>query len=110
MKKVFVYGTLKRGHGNHRLLKDSKFLGEASIKSDMYSLGAFPAISGKGEREAYGEVFEVDEPTMERLDRLEGYPHFYNRKVVETQHGTAWVYYIEGLGGDGSALIADGRW
>ncbi len=26
---VFVYGTLKREHGNHRALEGSKFLGEA---------------------------------------------------------------------------------
>ena len=34
---VFVYGTLKRGHGNHRELEGATFLGEAQTV-DRYAL------------------------------------------------------------------------
>jgi hypothetical protein len=34
---VFAYGTLKRGHGNHRHLEDATFLGEA-VTAASYAL------------------------------------------------------------------------
>jgi gamma-glutamylcyclotransferase (GGCT)/AIG2-like uncharacterized protein YtfP len=42
-----------------------------------------------------GEVYEVDEPTMDRLDMLEGYPSFYNRVEIPTDYGLAWMYYLD---------------
>ena len=98
MNIVFVYGTLKEGEGNHRLLETAEFIREDQLKGwDMYSLGGFPAIT-QGSGEIYGELYAVDDATMQRLDVLEGYPSFYNRMLVKTRAGIrAWVYYIEQL-------------
>ena len=92
---VFVYGTLKKGMGNHDLLGDSDFLGECVIPGTLINLGAFPAyIITEEKGTVTGEVYELKEPVFLTLDRLEGYPDFYNRVLRETPFGEAWVYYI----------------
>jgi gamma-glutamylaminecyclotransferase len=81
MHKVFVYGTLKKGYGNHRLLKDSTFLGNALTfeKFTLYD-GGFPYLGRYGASQIIGEVYEVDDDTLSDLDRLEGVGHnFYDR-------------------------------
>lgn len=97
--KVAVYGTLKQGHGNHTLLRDATYIGATVTEPTftMYNLGAFPAIEAEGDTPISVEVYEVDDDTFERLDRLEGYPNFYNRRVVDTEYGKAWIYFIQGL-------------
>ena len=101
-KKVFVYGSLKQGFGNHRLLESATFLGLDTTPPDytMYSLGGFPGIIPKGNTPIQGEVYEVDQDQFERLDMLEGYPSFYNRKLIDTAHGDAWIYYLNGDDGE----------
>jgi len=98
MEKIFVYGTLKGrvdefGAGENK----PKFLGEARIEGwDMYRVSSFPAIV-KGEGTVYGELWEVDESTLRKLDHYEGVPELYTRQQVNvlTKDGKvtkAWVY------------------
>lgn len=96
LKKVVVYGTLKQGFGNHRLLANSKYLGVHTIPDGytMYSLGGFPAIVEGGDRPVVAEVYEVDRETLIRLDGLEGHPNWYCRKTIPTQYGEADVYVM----------------
>lgn len=94
---VFVYGTLKRGYGNHSVMRRAKgrLIGKhvTEPKWTMHHLGAYPGISQGGHTEITGEVYEVD--SLLPLDVLEGYPHFYNRTLIETQYGPAWVYFLK---------------
>lgn len=95
--KLLVYGTLKRGYSNHVILGDSELLGITTITSDLYlvDLGPFPAaIPGPDMYNIIGEVYEIDDETLARCDRLEGYPYFYNRSRVETEFGEAWIYHF----------------
>lgn len=94
---VFVYGTLKKGFGNNRLLKDSEFVGTFRTPPDfhMVSLGGFPGVIDKGSTPISGEVYKVTKPVMDRLDSLEGYPSFYTRKQIPTEFGAAWVYMLD---------------
>lgn len=60
------------------------------------------------------ELLEVDEATMERLDRLEGYPNLYDRRKVtvslpDGQADTAWVYVMNRLP-DRARVIPGGDW
>ena len=41
-----------------------------------------------------GRVWEVNEDTFQVLDQIEGYPDFYDRKLVHTTEGKAWMYYL----------------
>jgi gamma-glutamylcyclotransferase (GGCT)/AIG2-like uncharacterized protein YtfP len=79
-KYLFVYGTLKKGEGNHRLLKDCEYVCDAELWDHrMYSLGGFPGIVPDDYHEGnpaiiLGEIYLVDkEDTWDRLDGLEGY-------------------------------------
>lgn len=106
--KVFVYGSLKSGFGNHGLFRhydDNTFLGEAKTSQntfDMFSFGAYPACVREA-LEGYkiqGEVYLVGPNTLHALDRLEGNGTFYNREMVSVtmdEDGTttqAWMYLL----------------
>lgn len=113
MDKVFVYGTLLTGENNNRLLSSSELLGEATADGfDMYSLGGFPACVENEESKipVKGEVWKVDPDTMTRLDMLEGYPSFYDRKEIPTEFGTAWIYTMNRAANGRNALIKTGSW
>ena len=99
---VAVYGTLKRGHGNHRAyLEDSKFMGRGKTK-DKYPLvvSGLPYLiekKGKGHNVEV-EVYKVDDETLNRLDILEGHPDWYKRKQIDIKLTTgavvsAWIYF-----------------
>lgn len=96
VKMVFVYGTLKGGHYNNPVMDraNGRLIGKYTTDPEftMVSLGAYPAVLEGGTTGIVGEVFEVDSLTP--LDRLEGYPGFYNRKVIDTVYGPAWVYFL----------------
>ena len=99
LNKVFVYGTLKSGgalRGIDKLSDQSVLIGKAITEYpdyDMLDLGAFPGVVS-GKKFIQGEVWEVDEDTFHILDHIEGYPSFYNRKMVHTTEGKAWMYYL----------------
>lgn len=100
---VGVYGSLKKGYYNHRVLGDSKLLG--TIKTNpaftMYSLGPFPALSRNGNTAIHMEIYEVDEQTLHRLYRLEGYSgtrgskhNMYDTMDIDTPYGKAEIFYM----------------
>lgn len=82
---IFVYGTLRRGLGNHFLLRDSRYVAEAvsSPRYSMVDLQAFPGILPFGMTSIVGEVYEVRPEVLADLDRLEGCPCFYNRQEID---------------------------
>ena len=106
MNLVFVYGSLKKGFGNHRLLENSKYIAKGGTVSegfDMGSCGGFPGVTSGGEYRIYGELYEVDDDTFERLDTLEGNGHFYEREEIDIMSISqpaarvykAWIYILD---------------
>jgi len=108
----FVYGTLKQGFHNHRVMKHAggEFVGEATLSgATMYSLGGFPGIVlDDSDNTVVGEVYSVKD--FAPLDYLEGYPSFYDRKVVETSLGKAWVYFLPQSSVKGLSVVKNGVW
>ncbi|MBM9514691.1 gamma-glutamylcyclotransferase family protein [Desulfogranum marinum] len=103
---IFVYGTLKRGYSNHRFLADSKFLGTGKTREKyaMYVSGIPFVIVSEPVSQIHGELYEVDDQTLYKLDQLEGHPHWYQREQVEicldnnfsqSSTVTAWIYFNE---------------
>lgn len=76
MTRVFVYGTLKHGGGNHALLAGQQLLGVASTGPGftLYSLGDYPGMVRAPDDQAgvTGEVWAVDDACLRQLDELEG--------------------------------------
>jgi gamma-glutamylcyclotransferase (GGCT)/AIG2-like uncharacterized protein YtfP len=106
---VAVYGSLKRGFGNHKRLSQTKIEFEGFIKGgfDMYSLSSYPALCVNPDSD-FGidvEVYPLDEQLLKSLDSLEGYPNFYTRDLVWVRPYdspndlySCWVYYIVNKG------------
>lgn len=99
---VFVYGTLKQGHGNHRLLEGSMYLGVAESVTEgvLYDWGcpAFThsqlAISEAPIASVRGELYKVTPDILLILDRLEGHPDFYYRVQIPIKNKShAWCYF-----------------
>lgn len=105
---VAVYGTLRKGFHNHVLLEGSKFLGETKTepKFNMYG-NLIPWITNNGDTSIAIEVYEVEEETFQRLDWLEGYPSYYDRQVIDTEFGEAWIYFRYGAAEN---KISSGDW
>lgn len=102
---VFVYGTLKKGFSNHRLLASSELLGAARTvnKYAMYTTGVPIVVKDESVSEIFGELYRVDEATLVYLDSLEGHPDWYRREMVDVllleddregqQAERAWIYF-----------------
>ena len=106
METVFVYGTLKRAHGNHRLLADSKYIATGLTKSKfvMYEDGIPYVSKSFALTNISGELYEVSKATLDNLDMLEGHPIWYKREktIIKTidKNGNvklinAWLYFNE---------------
>jgi len=92
---VAVYGTLRKGSGNHRLLLNSELVSTERLKGFlMKSAGGFPVVF-HGNSEITVEVYEVPISDMKYLDGLECHPTWYRRELVNTSKGKAWMYIMQ---------------
>lgn len=86
MIRVFVYGTLKRGGGNHSYLAGQQFLGAARTPPGftLYSLGDYPGMVRAPADTAgvAGELWAVDVGCLLRLDELEGVAEKLYKRVA----------------------------
>lgn len=84
---LFVYGTLKRGQTNHRLIRNQKFVRKAGTlpKYRLYDLGPYPALVRDLENglSVRGEIWDVAPDAFGELDKLEDVPAQYVREPIE---------------------------
>ena len=99
LTRVGVYGTLKQGHGNHRLLEHVERADVGHVSGHRLYQSGIPFLVPDltSEYDVLVELYDVDDVTLQRLDSLEGHPRCYCRKELEVslQDGsstTAWVY------------------
>lgn len=99
--KVFVYGTLKRGYGNNRLLERAVFMTEAMTvdKFDMINSGFPVLVPSEHGLPVKGEVYDIgtDQVILDALDRLEGEGVMYDRRNIrvswpDDEQATVGVY------------------
>lgn len=108
MERVFVYGTLLSGFENNFYLRNAKLIGKAFSKEKYHMTTSFiPFVTNDGHKNSsyiYGEVYEVEEIDLKRIDHLEGHPHMYERKMVDVRLDDGsivkcWLYFYNGSGG-----------
>lgn len=81
--KLAVYGTLKKGKSNHKLIEHCYFYGTYYLGSEFcLTVGGLPYVQRKPGHGVLVEIYEVDDETIKLLDRLEGHPTFYTREDV----------------------------
>lgn len=103
-KHLFVYGTLKKGRSNHRLLEAATFIGPAVSLGTNFVMDRICVneVEDGPSAPVKGELYLV--PTARewlRLDRLESHPHVYRRKIrnfltpADGKQYDAWIYMWE---------------
>lgn len=123
LEYYFVYGTLKQGHGNNRILQQSstaKFIENAITEPNftMISLGAFPGVIEGGNTAIHGEIWSVeDDETKRRLDSLEGYyknnpeSSLYIKQQIKLNDKTVNIYILNRVyNNTTNIIIKNGIW
>lgn len=97
-RRLFVYGTLRRGGSNDiaRLVPDAMFVAEASMRGRLYDLGEYPAlVADENAGWVAGEIYTVPESAWPTLDALEEVvtperpDGYYFRVVAKVRMGVA---------------------
>lgn len=98
---VFVYGSLRRGTAGAMSVRfpEATYAAEGKVRGRLYDLGAYPGLLLDGSASMVsGEVYEVDDDTLRRLDEFE-LTSDYSRKRVEVELGSertqCWIYVPE---------------
>jgi len=103
MNTVFIYGTLKQGHGNHFMLGDSEFIGNAVTEENYLLLEqGLPFLIKDTQHEysrlIHGELYSITDKKLSELDDLEGHPYFYKRELAWVSMNDSvyhtWVYFL----------------
>lgn len=88
--KIAVYGTLKKGYGNNRLLADATFIEEKIIKGyKLYYSGgvsSFPVAAHSPDDKMSAEIFDIGETPnsiLRNMDWLEGNGFMYHRTIID---------------------------
>jgi gamma-glutamylaminecyclotransferase len=113
-----VDGSLRLGMTDHHIIANQTYLG--SFHSDpvyyMFSLSTFPAVIENGDTSIYFEVYEVNGPIMDRLNRLNSYnagtkvDNFYDLKIIETPYGEAQAYFFNKKINENNSIVLCGDW
>ena len=115
---VFVYGSLRRGNAGAMSVRfpNAVYVAEGRVRGSLYDLGEYPGLVMDGAASfVTGEVYQVDDDTLNRLDKFE-LTSDYSRKQVEVEHGLertdCWIYVPDRVAeffGD-HELIESGDW
>ena len=82
---VFTYGTLLKGERNHHLIDDNDYVCDATVNGFiMFNLGRYPGIY-HGNGTILGEIYLVDDITLNKLDELEEEGSLYIREIVKAK-------------------------
>lgn len=108
---IFAYGTLRRSQRNHFMLRSAAFLGLHVTEPCyiMLDLDTYPGVICGGHCTITGELYRVTPATLATLDELEDYPNLYDRAVLKTTRGRAWIYLYRHHSGR-ERVIAGGDW
>lgn len=101
LTRVFVFGTLKKGYGNHWRLQH--LVGVDAVTKDRYQMQAhgIPFVLHGDVAQVRGEVYECDAEILQQLDQLEGYdPKYhgqcaYNRTEIDVLIGPSFTVPIK---------------
>lgn len=115
MALVFVYGTLKTGERNfEKYMQHATSLGQTCTMEPSYLMGHHKSASSENSitpgvvradhdgHHVHGEVFEISDAGIARLDALEGIggDTYYREEIMLEDGRSAWIYRRYGYGAD----------
>ncbi|WP_353236770.1 gamma-glutamylcyclotransferase family protein [Limnohabitans sp.] len=71
MTSLFIYGTLMPGLRLEAEMHGARFMGPAQVPGRLFDVGRYPGFL-TGDGLVTGEVYEVDDAHLARLDGVEG--------------------------------------
>ena len=71
MTLLFIYGTLLPGLRLEAEMHGARFVGAAEVLGRLVDVGRFPGLL-LGDSQVTGEIYEVDDAHLARLDGVEG--------------------------------------
>jgi gamma-glutamylcyclotransferase (GGCT)/AIG2-like uncharacterized protein YtfP len=94
-RRLFVYGSLRRGGQHHDLLRGACYSGEVETRPGyaLYQQGDYPALA-EGSGVVAGELWLVHDALLRELDVFEGCPELYQRGEVVLCDGSRAVAYL----------------
>jgi len=113
---VFVYGTLRRGGAGAMLERfpNARFIADAKVSGSLYDLGAYPGLLlNQSNSTVTGEVYEVDDQTLNELDDFEASTNYWRKQVeilLGAQSRMGWTYEPNPEFHSLRALITSGDW
>lgn len=87
MTTVFVYGSLTTNRKYHQYyLQGKPFLGKGFLNDyKKYILGGLDGILPEKGEQVQGEVYEVDQAALAKLDFFHNIGTMFNRKIVDVK-------------------------
>ncbi|WP_274362838.1 gamma-glutamylcyclotransferase [Paenibacillus thermotolerans] len=125
--KVFVYGSLQKGMGNHRIVQRYvRSVQNASMRGWMFNLGCYPGVV-VGSGVVHGQLLELSQPerALSAMDILEGFQepeHPRNlfervKTIVSLDHGQTaecFAYILHDRNKaeicESAAFLPSGKW
>lgn len=92
---IAVYGTLRRGDGNHRYLRGQKLLSTERVEGfEMFNLGGSYPYIARGGDDITVELYDVTEDVLAPIENMERGAGYQMCKV-KTTLGLADIFYME---------------
>ena len=99
---VGVYGTLKRGESNHRIIEAAYCIGLGYVNGHkLVSYGNYPVMTPDDEnpsRELPVELYAVTDAQLLAMDDLVVHPHYHERSKLTAMGAPVgadpWVYVV----------------
>ena len=95
---LFVYGSLRNGYPNHRLLEGAAFIGNGTTEASLHVRDEV-LMAHHGPGTLRGEIYRLrDLDHLRRLDTFERHPAWYVRRSVpvtleDGRSVDAWCYF-----------------
>lgn len=111
--RLFVYGTLMAGEGEHALLGDAELIGAAVTEPvfQLVDLGVYAALIPDGKVAVHGELYAASLATRREIDVKRQVPILFQRTTLRLADGSEAEAYV--MAPDpvrGKRRLAHGDW
>lgn len=94
----FAYGANTNLDGMRYRCPNATRIGNAFLNNHRLCFRSYADVVPDTKNLVIGVLWQIDDSDLKSLDRFEGYPHYYSRRIMEVNFNdsifTAWVYIM----------------